>query len=79
MKIQLDIAWAEASKIWAEASKLWAEASKLRVEGNRLWAEGNKFWADAVHRICGSYVSIEWLIGGGCIVAGVMEFLPGGD
>ena len=89
MKAELDIVWAEGHKLRAERDRLWAEGERLRVEYNRLWAEhsklhaegdivwveGTRLWFDAVHRICGPDVSIEWLDGGGCLVAGVMEFL----
>jgi len=77
MKAKLDIAWAEANKLYAESDRLWAEGHKLYAE--KIYAEANKLWSDAVYRMCGPDVSIEWPDGGGCIVAGVMEFLPGGD
>ena len=76
MKAELDIAWAEGNKLWAEVDKLRAEVDKLWAEHDKLRAEANKLWYGAVHRICGPDVSIEWLDSGGCIVAGVMEFLP---
>ena len=82
MKAELNIVWAERARLQAkactihvESDRLSAEAYKLSAEANKLYAEANKLWSDAVYRICGPNVSVEWLKSRGCIVAGVMEFL----
>ena len=32
-------------------------------------------WTDAVYKVCGADISIEWTEDGNCIVAGIMLFL----
>jgi len=80
MKIQLDIAWAERTKLRAEGDKLRAEGNKLHAEGNKLRAEGDKLYAEGslvfinkVIELCGPDATME-RTDTGCIVQGIMEF-----